>query len=61
MKYKYMHPGRATGADIRAGIKNFQKFFHLTVSGVFDKATKDLMKKPRCGNGDMERGIEVIN
>ncbi|CAB3988816.1 hatching enzyme-like [Paramuricea clavata] len=60
LKYKYLHYGRATGADISAGIKNFQQFFHLPVSGVLDEATEDLMKKPRCGNGDMGRGKRFL-
>ncbi|XP_028394111.1 matrilysin-like [Dendronephthya gigantea] len=53
MKYKYLPIGRATGADVGEGIKRFQQFFGLPVSGLLDKATKDLMKKPRCGNGDL--------
>ena len=30
-----------------------QKFFGLKETGVFDKATKALMSKPRCGHPDI--------
>lgn len=33
-------------------LKEFQKRFHLQLTGVLDEATKEQMNRPRCGNRD---------
>ena len=60
MKYNYLSYDRATDTGIQKGIKSFQQFFHLPVSGVLDKATEDLMKKPRCGNSDLVQSRHFV-
>src|SRR5688572_16807279 len=43
--------------DPTAGaLRNFQEFFHLPVTGVFDDATREAMMRPRCGLPDMRAG-----
>ncbi|WP_240793719.1 MULTISPECIES: peptidoglycan-binding domain-containing protein [unclassified Arthrobacter] len=37
-------------------LRNFQEFFHLPVTGVFDDATREAMMRPRCGLPDMRAG-----
>lgn len=58
MKYQYLQlpADRATVANIRKGIKDFQKFFDLPATGFLDTATRNLMRQPRCGNRDVVRG-----
>jgi matrix metalloproteinase-16 (membrane-inserted) len=31
-----------------------QKYGHISQTGVIDEATRELLKKPRCGNPDFE-------
>ena len=38
------------------GLRRYQKFFRLPVTGVLDEATVSLMSRPRCGFPDLPRG-----
>lgn len=39
-------------------MSNFQEFGGIPVTGVIDHATKELMKKKRCGRPDREPGYD---
>ncbi|XP_047123451.1 matrix metalloproteinase-18 [Hydra vulgaris] len=39
--------------EVQNSIESFQKFLGLPVTGVIDKTTKEIMKKPRCGLKDI--------
>lgn len=47
---------RSGNHDVEKAITNFQRFAGLKVTGRLDRATIDLMKKPRCGMPDDEAG-----
>ena len=53
-KYHYISPTREGNHDVGEAIKKFQKFFHLPETGEVDEDTLNLMKKPRCGDPDVE-------
>ncbi len=40
--------------DARTAIKRYQKFMHLEQTGELDEPTLKEMKKPRCGNADVD-------
>nr|XP_056714845.1 matrix metalloproteinase-18-like [Euleptes europaea] len=44
---------KALNTTLQERIKEMQKFFHLTVTGKIDAATKKLMELPRCGMPDV--------
>lgn len=50
-KYNYL-PTRSD--NMIAAITRFQQFMHLPVTGKLDAATSAEMKKPRCGNADVD-------
>ena len=52
-QFHYISPTRSGNHDSTTAIKNFQKFFHLPVTGELDKETLHVMRKPRCGNPDV--------
>ena len=47
---------RSGNHDVEKAITNFQRFAGLKVTGRLDRATIDLMKKPRCGMPDDQAG-----
>lgn len=48
-------PGeRVTDEDLERGLRSFQRFTGLTVTGRLDSATRELMRTPRCGLPDIE-------
>jgi len=53
-KYHYISSTREGNHDVGEAIKKFQKFFHLPETGEVDEDTLNLMKKPRCGDPDVE-------
>ncbi|EFX76334.1 hypothetical protein DAPPUDRAFT_226103 [Daphnia pulex] len=42
-----------TEHQVRDAIKTLQAFAHIPVTGIVDEATRELMKKPRCGLPDI--------
>lgn len=42
-----------TEDQVRDAIKTMQAFAHIPVTGIVDEATRELMKKPRCGLPDI--------
>ena len=63
-KYGYVDPsnmGQIVTADgdlsdeAKNALKNFQAFAGINETGVLDKKTMDLMKRPRCGVKDIFR------
>ena len=58
-KFGYMSPtSRSANNDVKTGIKKFQRFFGLPVTGRLDEATVEEMSKPRCGVPDLNAGDE---
>ena len=53
-KFHYISPSRSGSHDVGEAVKKFQKFFHLPETGEVDEETMNLMKKPRCGDPDVE-------
>ena len=49
-----MSPSREGNHDVGEAVKKFQKYFHLPETGEVDEDTLNLMKKPRCGDPDVE-------
>ncbi|XP_047309443.1 metalloendoproteinase 2-MMP-like [Impatiens glandulifera] len=45
--------------DLKKGIKKFQLFFKLNVSGILDKETLSIMVKPRCKFPDFVNGTPI--
>lgn len=52
-QFHYISPTRSGNHNPTTAIKNFQKFFHLPVTGELDEKTLHEMKKARCGNPDV--------
>ena len=52
--YHYLSPSRSGNHDVKTALKNFQKFFGLSVTGELDEETLYQMKKPRCGVPDVD-------
>ena len=46
--------------DARSAIKRYQKFMHLEQTGELDEATLKEMKKPRCGNADVDESGDRV-
>ena len=53
-EYHYISPSKSGNHDVGAAVKKFQKFFHLPETGEVDEETMNAMKKPRCGDPDVE-------
>ncbi|XP_070708447.1 matrix metallopeptidase-21 [Pempheris klunzingeri] len=51
---QYDHNGAAESRAFISALEEFQKVSGLPVTGVFDKATKEAMNKPRCGVPDKD-------
>ena len=49
-----MSPSKSGNHDVGEAVKKFQKFFHLPVTGEVDEETMRQMKKPRCGDPDVD-------
>ena len=49
-----MTPTKTGNPDVGAAVKKFQKFFHLPETGEVDEETLHQMKKPRCGDPDVD-------
>ena len=45
-------PGGGLSRQMKAALQELQAFVGITQSGVLDKETLELMKKPRCGVKD---------
>ena len=54
MQYHYISPVRSGNHNTTVAIENFQKFFGLPVTGQLDEETIYQMKKPRCGDPDVD-------
>ena len=59
-KYGYLSLSRSGNHDAKAAIKRYQKFMHLEQTGELDEATVTEMKKPRCGNADVDESGDRI-
>ena len=58
-KFGYMsQSSRSANNGVQTGLKKFQRFFGLPVTGRLDKATIEEMSKPRCGLPDLDVGDE---
>jgi hypothetical protein len=60
-RFGYLVPSTARELGVlddptEGALRNFQEFFHLPVTGVFDDATREAMMRPRCGLPDMRAG-----
>ena len=54
-EYHYISQSNASGNhDVGEAVKKFQNSFHLPETGVVDEDTLNAMKKPRCGDPDVE-------
>ena len=53
-EYHYISPSKSGNHDVGKAVKKFQKFFHLPETGKVDEDTMNAMKKPRCGDPDVE-------
>lgn len=49
-----MSPSKSGNHDVSAAVKKFQKFFHLPETGEVNEETIHQMKKPRCGDPDVD-------
>ncbi|TLM74526.1 matrixin family metalloprotease [Pseudarthrobacter sp. NamB4] len=61
-RFGYLGPSTPREAGVldnptEGALRNFQEFFHLPVTGVFDDATREAMMRPRCGLPDMRGDI----
>lgn len=54
--YHYISPTRSGNHDFKTAVRNFQHFMNLPVTGKPDRATLNMMIKPRCGVPDVEDG-----
>jgi len=52
MRFGYISNTRSGNQDVGTGIRRFQEFFGLQVTGRLNDETVALMKKPRCGMRD---------
>ena len=52
---KLVEPGGGWSNEAKNALKNFQAFAGINETGVLDKKTMDLMKRPRCGVKDIFR------
>ena len=52
--YHYISPSKSGNHDVGEALKKFQNFFHLPETGEVDEETLNAMKKPRCGDPDLE-------
>ncbi|CAG2121502.1 unnamed protein product, partial [Medioppia subpectinata] len=59
LKYGYISVNTRSLEGIKRGIKNFQMFFGLLVTGELDDKTKEMMSAKRCGNKDPVHKIKV--
>ena len=53
-EYHYISPSKSGNHEVGTAVKKFQKFFHLPETGEVDEDTMNAMKKPRCGDPDVE-------
>ena len=53
-KFHYLSPSKKGNHDVGEALKKFQKFSHLPETGELDEETMRQMKKPRCGDPDVE-------
>ena len=53
-QYHYISPSKSGNHDVGEAVKRFQKFVHLPETGLVDEETINAMKKPRCGDPDVE-------
>ena len=53
-QYHYISPSKSGNHDVGEAVKKFQQFVHLPVTGEVDEDTLRQMKKPRCGDPDVE-------
>lgn len=49
----------ACSVSMSSILKTFQKLYGLEETGVLDERTKQLMNKPRCGNADIGRMLNL--
>ena len=54
--YHYISPTRSGNHDFETAVRKFQHFMNLPVTGQVDRATLNMMRKPRCGVPDVEDG-----
>ena len=59
-KFGYISLSRSANNDATTGIKYFQKFFGLPVTGTLDENTIEVMNKPRCGFPDTEKSSDSV-
>ena len=52
--YHYISPSKSGNHDVGEALKKFQHFFGLPETGEVDEETLNAMKKPRCGDPDVE-------
>ena len=52
--YGYISRTRSGNHDVGIAIRKFQEYFDLPITGRLDQATLTLMKKPRCGDADVD-------
>ena len=52
--YHYISPSKSGNHDVGEALKKFQHFFGLPETGEVDEETLNVMKKPRCGDPDVE-------
>ena len=52
--YHYISPSKSGNHDVGEAVKKFQNFFGLPETGEVDEETLNAMKKPRCGDPDIE-------
>lgn len=59
-KFGYISHSRSGNNDATFSVKKFQQFFGLPATGELDEETVEMMKKPRCGNPDVnDNGLRV--
>lgn len=54
--YHYISSTRSGNHDFTTAVRHFQHFMNLPVTGDVDRATLNMMRKPRCGVPDVEDG-----
>lgn len=55
-RYHYLPSDNSSNHNTTEAIEAFQRFFGLSVTGELDEDTLYVMKKPRCGNPDVDSG-----
>ena len=55
-QYHYISTSRSGNHDFKTAVRNFQHFMGLPETGDVDRATLNMMRKPRCGVPDVEDG-----